>query len=317
MSRPRVVAIVGPTATGKSALGIALAHLLNGEIVSCDSTAVYRRFDIGTDKVPIAQRQGIPHHLIDVAEPTEEYSAARYAREAGAAVRDITARGKLPIVVGGTGLYYRALTRGFFPGPARDSGLRQRLDWIAYRRGPERLHTLLSRIDPESALRIHPRDQKRLVRALEVYFLTGRPLTVHFADTQSPIPDYEVVAFALQIDPDETARRVAARVDAQFRQGLLDEIRGILASGIPETAHPFTGLVYRQALEHLHGVRDEAATRELIVRENRKYSRRQLIWFRKEPNLQWIHAAGERETTREEVVRMLAAEEIRRDADYS
>jgi tRNA dimethylallyltransferase len=314
---PRVVAIVGPTATGKSALGIALAQRLNGEIVSCDSTAVYRRFDIGTDKVPVPQRQGIPHHLIDVAEPTEEYSAARYAREAGAAVRDITSRGKLPIVVGGTGLYYRALTRGFFPGPARDSALRQRLDWIAYRKGPERLHTLLARIDPESAVRIHERDQKRLVRALEVYFLTGRPLTEHFAETQSPLPDYKVVAFALQIEADETARRVAARVDAQFKQGLLDEIRAILASGIPESAHPFSGLVYRQALEHLHGVRDEPATRELIVRENRKYSRRQLIWFRKEPNLQWIHAAGERETTFEEVARILAAEEIRRDADYS
>jgi len=284
MSPPRVVAIVGPTATGKSALGIALAHLLNGEIVSCDSTAVYRRFDIGTDKVPMTQRQGIPHHLIDVAEPTEEYSAARYAREAGTAIRDITERGKLPIVVGGTGLYYRALTRGFFPGPARDSALRQRLDWIACRKGPERLHRLLERIDPASAARIHARDQKRLVRALEVYFLTGRPLTEHFAQT-------------------ETARRVAVRVDAQFKEGLLDEIRGILASGIPETAHPFTGLVYRQALEHLHGVRDEPATRELIIRENRKYSRRQLIWFRKEPNLQWIHAAGECETTVEEVAR--------------
>jgi len=305
MSPPRVVAIVGPTATGKSALGIALAHLLNGEIVSCDSTAVYRRFDIGTDKVPMTQRQGIPHHLIDVAEPTEEYSAARYAREAGTAIRDITERGKLPIVVGGTGLYYRALTRGFFPGPARDSALRQRLDWIACRKGPERLHRLLERIDPASAARIHARDQKRLVRALEVYFLTGRPLTEHFAQTESPIPDYEVVAFALQIDPDETARRVAVRVDAQFKEGLLDEIRGILASGIPETAHPFTGLVYRQALEHLHGVRDEPATRELIIRENRKYSRRQLIWFRKEPNLQWIHAAGECETTVEEVVRTI------------
>ena len=317
MARPRVVAIVGPTATGKSALGIALAHRFNGEIVSCDSTAVYRRFDIGTDKVPVSQRQGIPHHLIDVAEPTEEYSAARYAREAGAAVRDITARGKLPIVVGGTGLYYRALTRGFFPGPARDSALRQRLEWIAYRKGAERLHTLLGRIDPESAVRIHARDQKRLVRALEVYVLTGRPLTEHFAETQSPLPDYKVVVFALQIDPERTATRVAARVDAQFRRGLLDEIRGILASGIPETAHPFTGLVYRQALEHLHGVRDEQATRDLIVRENRKYSRRQLIWFRKEPNLQWIHAAGECESTLEEVVRVLAAEETGRDADYS
>jgi tRNA dimethylallyltransferase len=317
MARARLVAIVGPTATGKSALAIALARRFNGEVVSCDSTAVYRRFDIGTDKVPVSQQQGIAHHLVDVADPTEEYSAARYAREAGAAIRDITARGRLPILVGGTGLYYRALTRGFFPGPSRDASLRDRLERIANRKGTERLHTLLGRIDPESALRIHARDRKRLVRALEVYFLTGRPLTTHFSDTQSPIADYDVVTFALQIDPDLTAARVAARVDAQFRQGLLDEIRSILASGVPETAHPFTGLVYRQALEHLHGVRDEPSTRELIIRENRKYSRRQLIWFRKEPNLQWIYAAGERESTQEEVVRTLAAQEIRRDADYS
>jgi tRNA dimethylallyltransferase len=317
MARPRVVAIVGPTATGKSTLAIALAHRFNGEVVSCDSTAVYRRFDIGTDKVPLAARQGVPHHLIDVAEPTEEYSAARYAREASAAIRDITARGRLPIVAGGTGLYYRALTRGFFPGPGRDAVTRARLERIADRKGVERLHALLRRVDPESAARIHQRDRKRLVRALEVYVLTRRPLTTHFAETQAPLPEYEVVSFALQIRPEQTADRVSRRVDAQFQQGLLHEIRGILASGIPETAHPFTGLVYRQALEHLHGVRDEQATRELIVRENRKYSRRQLIWFRKEPNLQWIHAAGELEATGEEVARVLAALEISRDAHHS
>jgi len=313
--RPALVAIVGPTATGKSALGIALAKQFNGEVVSCDSTAVYRRFDIGTDKVPVAARQGIPHHLIDVAEPQEDYSAARYAREAATAIREITARGRLPILVGGTGLYYRALTRGFFPGPGRDVQLRSRLERIADRKGVERLHTLLSRVDPESAVRIQSRDRKRLIRALEVYFLTGRPLTTHFADTQSPLPEYDVHAFALEISAELTLQRVAARVNAQFEQGLLDEIHGILADGIPETAHPFTGLVYRQALEHLHGLRDEAATRELIVRENRKYSRRQLIWFRKEPNLQWIHAAGEREETQVEVARVLAAMEIRRDAN--
>jgi tRNA dimethylallyltransferase len=315
MARPLVVAILGPTATGKSALGMMLARRFDGEVVSCDSTAVYRGFDIGTDKVPPAARQGVPHHLIDVADPMEEYSAAQYAREAATAIRDITARGRLPILVGGTGLYYRALTRGFFPGPSRDEALRARLERIADRRGVERLHGLLGRIDRESAIRIQSRDRKRLIRALEVYVLTGRPLTAHFADTQSPLPDYDVRAFALQIPADMTAVRVAARVRAQFEQGLLDEIRGILASGIPETAHPFTGLVYRQALEHLHGVRDEAATRELIIRENRKYSRRQLIWFRKEPNLQWIHAAGEREETQEEVARVLAAMEIRRDAN--
>ncbi len=299
------MAILGPTATGKSALGIALAIRFGGEVVSCDSTAVYRGFDIGTDKVPMAERRGVPHHLIDVAGPLEEYSAARYAREASAAIREITARGRLPILVGGTGLYYRALTRGFFPGPARDNELRARLEHIADRRGPEYLHRWLQRVDPPSAVRIQSRDRKRLIRALEVYRLTGRPLTDHFADTTSPLPDYEVSAFALQIPPEATAERVARRVEAQFRQGLMDEVRGLLAAGVPETAHPFTGLVYRQALELLKGVRDEAATRELIVRENRQYARRQLIWFRKEPNLQWIYAGGEREDTVAQVARAL------------
>jgi tRNA dimethylallyltransferase len=310
----RLIAILGPTAVGKSALGIGLAERLNGEVVSCDSTAVYRGFDIGTDKVPPAERGGVPHHMIDVADPTEEYSAARYAREATAAIRDITARNHLPILVGGTGLYYRALTRGFFPGPSRDEALRARLERVAAGRGVPRLHAWLRRVDPASAERIQPRDLKRLVRALEVYLLTGRPLTAHFDDTVSPLAGYDVVSFALRIPADETARRVARRVDAQFDGGLLDEIRGLLASGVPATAHPFTGLVYRQALEHLRGVRDERATRELIVRENRRYARRQLIWFRKEPNLRWIHAAGEREETLEEVARALAAMEIRRDA---
>jgi tRNA dimethylallyltransferase len=303
---PRLVAIVGPTATGKSALGIALASTLDGEVVSCDSTAVYRGFDIGTDKVPFEERGGIPHHLIDVADPLEEYSAARYAREASAAIRAISSRGRLPILVGGTGLYYRALVRGFFPGPSRDTALRDRLERVADRKGPERLHRWLRRVDPPSAERIASRDRKRLIRALEVYLLTGRPLTAHFADTQSPLADYQVDAFALQIAAEETADRVSRRVDEQFRRGLMDEVRGLLGNGLPETAQPFGGLVYRQALELLHGVRDEAATRELIARENRKYARRQLIWFRKEPNLHWIYGSGEREDSQLEAARILA-----------
>jgi tRNA dimethylallyltransferase len=311
---PRLVAIVGPTATGKSALGIALAQRLGGEVVACDSTAVYRGFDIGTDKVPADEQQGIPHHMVDVADPTEEYSAARYAREAAAVIRDISARGRLPILVGGTGLYYRALTRGFFPGPSRQPDLRARLERIADRKGTERLHELLSRVDVGSATRIQPRDRKRLIRALEVYYVTGRPLTDHFADTQSPLPEYRISAFALQIPTEMTAERVARRVDAQFEQGILDEVRALLAQGVPPTAHPFSGLVYRQVMEHFAGVRDEPATRELIVRENRKYSRRQLIWFRKEPNLQWIHAPGERADTQNDVVASLAALEMVPDA---
>ena len=172
-------------------------------------------------------------------------------------IRDISARGRLPILVGGTGLYYRALTRGLFAGPGRDSALRARFQRVGERRGPARLHAMLQRVDPAAAARIQPRDRLRVIRALEVYRLTGLPLTDHFARTTSPLSDYAVTTIALRIPPALTAARVARRVDAQFDGGLLDEIRGLIAAGVPETAHPFSGLVYRQALEHLHGVRNE------------------------------------------------------------
>lgn len=293
--RPRVLAILGPTASGKSALGLALAERHNGEIINCDSTAVYRGFDIGTDKLAVAARRGIPHHLIDIADPTEVYTAAQFARDAAAAIRDIHARGKLPILVGGTGFYYRALTRGLFPGPGADEALRARLARSAQKRGPDRLHRLLRRVDAESAARIMPRDLKRIVRALEVYFTTGRPLTSHFGDTTSPIADCDVIAVALRLPPALTAERVARRVDEQFARGIVDEVRGLLARGIPPQARPFGGLVYRQVMEMLRGARGDAETRALIVQENRRYARRQLIWFRKEPNLRWFDGPGERE----------------------
>jgi tRNA dimethylallyltransferase len=296
MRRP-LIAILGPTATGKSALALALAERHGGEIINCDSTAVFRGFDIGTDKIAPADRRGIPHHLIDIADPTEEYTAAQFARDAAAVIRDIHARGHLPILAGGTGFYYRALTRGLFPGPGRDAILRGRLEAVAARRGVQFLHRMLARVDPASGLRIQPRDLKRLVRALEVFFLTGRPLTAHFADTASPIPDVQVLAIALRLPADAISARVTRRVDDQFARGLLDEIRTLLARGIPEDARPFGGLVYRQALEHLRGVRDEASTRALIAQENRRYARRQLIWFRKEPNLSWFDGPGESAAT--------------------
>jgi tRNA dimethylallyltransferase len=292
-----VVAILGPTATGKSALALAVAERFGGEIINCDSTAVYRGFDIGTDKIAPGDRRGIPHHLIDIADPTDEYTAAQFARDAAQIVRGTHARGRLPILAGGTGFYYRALTRGLFPGPGKDAALRRRLESIAERRGVGFLHRLLKRVDAASALRIQPRDLKRLVRALEVYFLTGRPLTAHFAETTSPLPDVAMIAIALRLPAAATSERVTRRVEQQFARGLLDEIRTLLARGIPESARPFGGLVYRQALEHLHGVRDEAATRALIAQENRRYARRQLIWFRKEPNLVWFDGPGESSST--------------------
>ena len=245
----------------------------------------------------VADRRGIPHHLIDVADPTEEYTAARYAREAAAAIRDIHARGRLPILAGGTGFYYRALTRGLFPGPGRCAPLRQRLEQLAAKRGVAFLHRMLARVDPPSAGRIQPKDLKRMVRALEVFYLTGRPLTEHFAETASPIPEVDVMGIAVRLPAAAISERVTRRVDEQFERGLLDEIRALLARGIPETARPFGGLVYRQALEHLHGVRDETATRALIAQENRHYARRQLIWFRKEPGLTWLDGPGESPAT--------------------
>jgi tRNA dimethylallyltransferase len=288
-----VVAILGPTATGKSALALAIARRYDGEIINCDSTAVYRGFDIGTDKLPESERQDIPHHLIDIVDPTEEYTAAQFARDASQKIREIHARGRLPLVVGGTGFYYRALTRGLFPGPGRDAELRARLESIASRRDVTFLHRMLRRVDHESSVRIQPRDLKRIVRALEVFFLTGRPLTAHFAETVSPIPDVDMIPIALKLPPPVISERVTRRVDLQFASGLMDEIRGLLARGVPESARPFGGLVYRQALEFLHGVRDEASTRGLIAQENRRYARRQLIWFRKEPNLQWFDGPGD------------------------
>ncbi len=307
LTRPIVLAILGPTASGKSALGLDLAGRFKGEIINCDSTAVYRGLDIGTDKVLPDARRGIPHHLIDIAEPTEVYTAAQFARDAAAAIRDIHARGGLPILVGGTGFYYRALTRGLFPGPAADSALRARLDRVADRRGVERLHAWLARVDPASAGRIMPRDRKRLVRALEVYLSTGRPLTSHFKNTTSPIAGLEVVSLCLRIPVEETAARVAIRVDEQFRRGIVDEVKGLLARGVPAEARSFGGLVYRQVMEMLRGVRDEASTRALIVQENRRYARRQLIWFRKEPNLIWLDGHGGRPETMNAVLELLHA----------
>jgi tRNA dimethylallyltransferase len=306
-----LVAVLGPTATGKSALGIAIAERFNGEIVNCDSTAVYRGFDIGTDKVPLGERRGIPHHLIDIADPTDEYTAAQFARDAAAAIQDIHARGKLPVLVGGTGFYYRALTRGLFPGPGKDAELRKRLERIAERKGVEKLHRMVERVDPASAARIQPRDLKRLVRALEVYLRTGKPLTAHFEDTVSPLgSDVQIGAVALRVPAAWLADRLAARVDAQFEAGLLDEIRALLASGVPADARPFGGLVYRQAMEHLRGLRDEAATRKLIAQENRKYARRQLIWFRKEPNLVWFDGPGTNAEVQDSVIRELTARDL-------
>jgi tRNA dimethylallyltransferase len=307
---PFLLAVLGQTATGKSRLAIELALRLDGEVVNCDSTAVYRRFDIGTDKVSPDERRGVPHHLIDIVEPTDDYSAAQYAVDAARIIGDILARGRVPLLVGGTGFYYRALTRGLFPGPARHPELRARVRRLIDRYGDRRVHRWLARVDPGSAARIAPADHMRLVRALEVYLVSGRTLAEHFAETRSPLGGLRVVPVALRLEAEALDARIRHRVDAQFARGIVEEVQGLLAAGVPPAAHPFGGLVYRQVLDMLNGVRDEAATRALIVRENRRYARRQLIWFRKEPNLRWFLTAGEQPDTLDAVWRWLSERAI-------
>jgi tRNA dimethylallyltransferase len=292
-SQPLVLAVLGPTASGKSRLGIALASAVGGEIINCDSTAVFRGFDIGTDKLMVSERHGIAHHLVDIADPTDAYTAARFAADAARAVRDIHSRHLVPILVGGSGLYYRALVRGLFPGPAADDALRARLTRIGDQKGNIWLHALLRRVDAASAARIMPADRKKVIRALEVFWTTGTPLSRHFSQTVSPIADCDVWATALRLPAEATAARVTARVNAQFERGVVEEVRRLLAAGVPRGARPFGGLVYRQVLEMLDGVRNERETRELIVTANRQYARRQLIWFRKEPNVRWFEGPGE------------------------
>ena len=290
--------MVGPTATGKSALGLALAERFQGEIVACDSTAVYRGIDIGTDKVPLSEQRGVPHHLVNVAEPTDTYSAARYARDASTAIRAIAAGGRLPILVGGTGFYYRALVRGLFPGPERDEALRARLERVADRRGVEALHRWLVSVDAPVG-GAHPAARPKTARARA----RGLPADGAVADLafrgrrSSPIAGTDVLTIGVDMPRPDLRARVARARGPAVRHGVVAEVQRLLAAGVPEHAHAFSGLVYRQVMEMLAGVRDERATRELIVQENMRYARRQLIWFRKESGVHWLAGPGESEAT--------------------
>ena len=301
----RAVAVVGPTATGKSALALAIAARFDGVIIACDSTAGIG-IDIGTDKVPPAERRGIPHYPSTLPIPSKPTRRQILRRRRRSCIQGAQA-GRLPVLVGGTGFYYRALVRGLFPGPARDEALRARLERVAARRGVESLHRWLVRVDPDSGQRIQPRDLKRIVRALEVYLLTGRPLTAHFGETTSPIAGVDLLTIGVDMPREELWPRVSRRVDDQFSRGVVDEVKRLLAAGVPSTAHAFSGLVYRQIVEMLGGVRDEPATRELIVRENMRYARRQLIWFRKEPNVRWLQGPGESDAVAAEACALVEA----------
>jgi len=277
---PRLVAVLGPTASGKSALGLELAEGLKGEILCCDSMQVYRGLDIGTAKPTAAEQARVPHHLLDLVDPAEPFHAARWAAAARTAVAEATARGKLPIVVGGTGLYFRALVRGLFEAPPPDPAIRQRHQEEARAEGVHALHRRLNEIDPEAAARILPGDLLRISRALEVFEQTGVPLTaLHRA---APAPD-PVDAFTIVLEPPqpELRARVEARVDAMMAAGFLDEVRALRSAGFG-AARALQALGYRQLGLHLDG----ALSLEEAVLETKRataaYARRQRTWFHKQ-----------------------------------
>ena len=285
----KIVVVCGPTASGKTALSIALAKAFDGEVVSADSMQIYRGMDIGTAKPTREEMDGVPHHMLDVAAPGEQYSVSRYVEEATACVEDILARGKLPIVCGGTGLYIDGLIRGTDYQPAgTDNGIREALEKAWDTHGPEAMMARLAAVDPESAGRLHLSDRRRIVRALEVYLATGETITIHNARTKAIPPRFEAVMIGLNTEPrDILYGRIDRRVGVMLEQGLLKEVRDLLEAGLLEgTAAQAIG--YKELLAHFRGEMTLEAAADLIRQKSRNYAKRQLTWFRRDERVKWI-----------------------------
>ena len=301
-----IIAVVGPTASGKSELGIALALRTGGEVVNCDSVQVYREIEIATAKVPPAERRGVAHHLIDFVPPERTYTAADWARDALARVEEIEARGRTALLVGGSGLYLRALREPFFEAPPTDQGLRRRLLRLRERRGPEHLHRLLRRLDPERAARLQPRDWSRVQRALELRLQTGEKLSSRLAERPvPPEPAARLRVFALCPPREQLYRRINLRAEAHFRAGLVEEVRGLLARGVPAEGSALGAHGYRRVVEHLRGERTLESAVGQTKLDVRHYAKRQLTWFRREPGVEWVEGFGEDSRVQEEVARRL------------
>lgn len=286
-----LIAVVGPTGSGKSDLALRIAEEFGGEVINCDSLQIYRYFDIGTAKLPVEVRRGVPHHLIDILNPDQVFTAGEYTRAGRAVLDDITSRGRLPVVAGGTGFYLTALLDGLFAGPSRDIALRERLAAREHKR-PGSMHRILTRIDLPSARIIHGNDRQKLIRALEVALLTRRSRSNWFATGRDALAGFHTLKIGLSPPREELYERLNIRCERMFQTGLIEEVQGILARGYPETAKPFESHGYKQTIQLL---RRELTLKEAIFyaqRNTRHYAKRQWTWFRRDPQTIWLAGFG-------------------------
>ncbi len=301
---PLLVALPGPTGSGKTALSLRLAQRFGGEIVSCDSVAVYREMELGTAKPTAAERRLVPHHLIDVLPPDHFCTAGDYSRMAREALAEIAARGRLPIVTGGTGLYLRALLDGLFAGPQRSEELRARLRRSAERRGSGWLHRVLERVDRGAADRIHKNDEPKLIRAIEVCLTTRQPLSEAWAAGRDALKGFRILRIGLDPPRALLYERLDARAQAMFRAGLVEEMRGLMAC-YGESPRAFDSLGYRQARAVIREEMSEAAATAATAQGHRNYSKRQMTWFRREPEVHWLRGFGDDAAVVEQAIALI------------
>jgi tRNA dimethylallyltransferase len=305
-----LVAVVGPTASGKSALGVWLAGQFGGEVLACDSTQLYRGFDIGTAKPGPAELRGIPHHLIDSLTPNEAATAGGYRQMALVVLEDLRGRSRLPILTVGTGLYLQALLEGLAEVPQRSEELRERLRASAGEQGPGYLHRLLARLDPETAGKIAAADEQKLIRAVEVCVLARKPVSEVHRAGRAPLEGWRALKIGLMPPREALYERIHARTDAMLAQGWIEEVRGLMESGLPKNAKPFDFIGYRELRDVLHGKKKLEAARAAIQQATRQYAKRQLTWFRKDPSVHWLAGFGDEPQIQREAEKALRNERI-------